>query len=194
MLTVLEQTLLYEREIKKLKTLTLFLKKRTGMKHLLLTSIFLLSNSLIALDNASIENAQNPIFNPTTISTSENAKDLFFDPVTTSTSEIARASILQTVIVPYLIANDCAGESESMNDSLASIQELIAANESIIESAQDLLFDPAIPYASEIDFILARLFSLDPFNGQNPTEPLLTQLNDGLIPYLQAALTKLGTV
>lgn len=113
-------------------------------------------------------------------------------PATLANAVSTKASILQTAIVPYLIANDCADQNNSINDELAPLESQLDASNSIIESAQDLLFYQAIPDASAIDSQLAELFSFTPLDGQNPSEPLLTQINDGLIPYLQAALIKLG--
>jgi alpha-tubulin suppressor-like RCC1 family protein/ElaB/YqjD/DUF883 family membrane-anchored ribosome-binding protein len=81
----------------------------------------------------------------------------------------------------------------SATDSLLeTTQEQLSASDGIIESAQDLMFDPSVPAASSIDDIASRLGLVAPYDGVNVTDPLLDQINDGLIPYLQAALTKLG--
>jgi len=81
---------------------------------------------------------------------------------------------------------------DSTQEELVATQDLLSQTDSIIESAQDLLFDPSVPDASAIDAIASRLGLTSKYAGVNLTDPLLDQLNIGLIPYLQAALAKLG--
>jgi alpha-tubulin suppressor-like RCC1 family protein/ElaB/YqjD/DUF883 family membrane-anchored ribosome-binding protein len=93
----------------------------------------------------------------------------------------------------------------SETDSLLeSTQEVLSETDSLLESvqeelvatglasAQDLMYDPVVPYASAIDDIVSRLGLVAPYDGVNLTDPLLDQINIGLNPYLQAALEKLS--
>jgi alpha-tubulin suppressor-like RCC1 family protein len=144
----------------------------------------------------------------------ESTQDLLSDTdqllLTTESRLDVTESVLESTQDELIITQDLLSQTDSMLEStvdvldttrtefsatesiLESTQDLLSNTDVIIESAQDLLYDPAVPYASEIDFAISNLLSYDPYAGQNPTDPLLTQLNDGLIPYLQTALTKIG--
>lgn len=97
-----------------------------------------------------------------------------------------RASILQTDVVPYLIEQDCSTQFNSVNDELVQAQADLAA-------AKNLINDSAIPDASSIDAIISDLFDYTPTTIDSlPTDPLVARIQNGLLPYLEADLVKLG--
>jgi len=137
-------------------------------------------------------------------------------------AQSVRTSILQTDIVPYLESQDTSNRLTSVNDvlvttqaELVNTQEQLSQADSLLESTQEelsmcdsvvdeaelLISNAAIPEASAIDYQLAELFNFspyacqnpdDPYACQNPDDPLVQRITKGLIPYLQAALAKLG--
>jgi alpha-tubulin suppressor-like RCC1 family protein len=87
---------------------------------------------------------------------------------------------------------DTRAEFSATESILESTQEELFGADSQIDEAELLLSGTAIPDASAIDATISSLFSLTPYAGQNPNDPLVQRITDGLIPYLQAALAKIG--
>ena len=99
-----------------------------------------------------------------------------------------QASYLDALVDISNLNNELVVTQESYLDALVDLD----GADSQIDTAELLLSGTAIPEASEIDTLLASIFSLTPYAGQNPNEPLVQRITDGLIPYLQASLAKLG--
>ena len=114
-----------------------------------------------------------------------------------SSSDPACASELESTQELLLVTResylDALVDIGSLSDELESTQVLLSASDSIIDQATDLINNPAIPDASAIDAILSDLFGYTPtFIDSLATDPLVPRIQDGLLPYLQAALEKLG--
>lgn len=77
---------------------------------------------------------------------------------------------------------------------LAITQTQLAVANAQIDEASLLLSGTAIPDAAEIDSLISQLFHDTSFPGSNPPPPLANQINNGLLPYLQAAIDKLSNV
>ena len=91
------------------------------------------------------------------------------------------------------LIDSCSSSDPGCASELESTQALLSASDSIIDQATDLINDPTIPDASAIDAMISDLFGYTPtFIDSLATDPLVPRIQDGLLPYLQAALEKLG--
>jgi alpha-tubulin suppressor-like RCC1 family protein len=106
--------------------------------------------------------------------------------------EITRAEFSDT---DQLLQTTESRLDDTLNE-LESVNEDLSGANSEIDEAELLLSGTSIPDASVIDATIATMFSLLPCTtncaGYNPNEPLVDQIDSGLIPYLQSALANLG--
>lgn len=88
------------------------------------------------------------------------------------TKVLERSSVLQTDVAPYILSQDKGKQ---------------------IDDALDLINDQAIPDASDIDATVSSMFGYTATTIDSlETDPLVPRIENGLLPYLQAALENLG--
>jgi alpha-tubulin suppressor-like RCC1 family protein len=110
-------------------------------------------------------------------------------------------NVVGGIIIPFIESLDQGVQLVQSQTTLAVVQaELVATQTELaqanvqIDTASLLLSGTAVPDAAAIDALVSQLIDVPPYPGVNPSSPLLDQINLGLIPWLQATLTKLGNL